>query len=410
MDSGCAYLDHQHTPRFNTTAWKTPTLFQMPPIFFAYAGYSSYKAYVHYKGTRGSWRMQHLIKDYERRSGGSQSSVGGRPAGADYEQRSGSLSSVCGQPAAGADYEQRSGSLSSVGGRPAGAIDAPAKGQINGALQRVSQWSSERREVGLGSSSGSGSSSVNLGGSSSSGSPALVASPPHGSGPGGKALCPLGGNLLVEGGGHSADGCSSGPSGLVPKACNEGVRDSHALFPGRRSSSSGGSATGCVPEEEGDPLLCEEGRAQQQRSTEQAVQGLEYRLLPLLSPFVALLLAGPADVLPEEAAHELCLLLPQQHRAEVAQHIAELRRRHERQRQRALPRPPATVAGRQQPGKKMQEMADIMPPRIPAPVKEARLVKEAAAGLADEGEVHAGLAGCWVEAGENETFLDPLSR
>ena len=49
---------------------------------------------------------------------------------------------------------------------------------------------------------------------------------------------------------------------------------------------------------------------------------LEYRLLPLLSPFVALLLAGPADLLPEEAAHELCLLLPQRHRAEVAQHIA----------------------------------------------------------------------------------------
>jgi len=59
-------------------------------------------------------------------------------------------------------------------------------------------------------------------------------------------------------------------------------------------------------------------------------EGLEYRLMPQLSTFVKILLESPGDLLSEEASCQLCDLLPEEHRAEVSRHIAELRRRHKR--------------------------------------------------------------------------------
>ena len=135
-------------------------------------------------------------------------------------------------------------------------------------------------------------------------------------------------------------------------------------------------------------------------------QGLEYRVMHQLTPFVRALLEHSGDVLPEDAAAELCGLLPVGHGAEVARHIAELRRRHDRQKQASH------SSGSKASTTGQHEMAELS-----RRSSEPRSVSHDSSAVLEEaipnrntedriGENESTSAGCH----DPEIFIDPLSR
>ncbi len=250
---------------------------------------------MHYKGARGSWRMQHLIKDFDQKAAAASGaadavSVFGLGLGAEGTSPPTVMS-------LSAPDGPSSGSLASAAGagRAVSASNNPSPSDVS--QQAESSNSGSSCECASGIDGG------------------LAVSPP-GSSPLSDTSSPR--LALVE---VSTGPLCSPPARPSPEDEDSGCEETCAAAVLRIGAAS-------------------DERQQRQSEAESADaggggksnQGLRYLALAELSPFVqALLEDGGGDVLSEDAVVRLLLLLPERHRAEVGRHVAELKRRHVRQ-------------------------------------------------------------------------------
>ncbi|GAX81577.1 hypothetical protein CEUSTIGMA_g9005.t1 [Chlamydomonas eustigma] len=352
-------------------------------------GYSSYKAYIHYKGVRGSWRLQQMIRTYQ-------------AAGLERVERSNSSGSRPDEP--GPDDLKPSGSRPDEPGpddlKPSGsrtATGAEKDGQQNpvteqGAIsiEPYEEHASTCRGGDASPSTGGwghhATPSPSSGGwghhatpSPSSGGWGHHATPSPSSGGWGHHATPspssggLGHHATPspssgDWGHHATPSPSSGGLGhhATPSPSSGGW--GHHATPSPSSGGWGHHATpspssasasavcasasslirtpdenvrgditsyGCgVRSVSGRVTASEEGMSCEQEKIKDhdlLNSGLEYKAIPALNHFVSLLIdSSECDVLSEEDTERLCSHLPEEHRAEVTRHVAELRRRHVR--------------------------------------------------------------------------------
>ncbi|GAX81579.1 hypothetical protein CEUSTIGMA_g9007.t1 [Chlamydomonas eustigma] len=336
-------------------------------------GYSSYKAYMHYKGARGSWRMQHLIKGYE------ESQLMKNKAGSLEEQQQQQ------------QQQQQRGLVMEEGA--CRVEDMPVMNQTSSSPIMMSTTTLPLCKQALHSAHAddpvlcaSVSSALSVLGCSSGSSNATCSALADTSV--GKS------NKYAAVGGGSDTPCINAGEGGETEVVKHDNDTSHHNCRGRseRGEISGLRGSLCEVTISGDPLGSPEqssssnlsdmrdhmqslkgrgvtqnraaarekshnrgatfssmvagvssnvpqsshqglGLTKDEKHGKQAETGLEYIIMSELTQFVDILVDTPGGVLPEEAARRLCMMLPMEHRGEVDRHISELRRRHFRQQQ-----------------------------------------------------------------------------
>jgi hypothetical protein len=282
-------------------------------------GYSSYKAYIHYKGVRGSWRLQQLIRSYQAAGldGGQQHDdimvMNTFSPGCTSLDHQDLLASKPSGSRTKAGFEGShglsGGGVADKGPHPLAIIkDETQKDDQAGLITALSTCRVKDDQAGLTTAFSTG----------------RLYPPPPSNARAADKIRPSISPATWKADGDMAEG---------------GIGSSCALGTNIWNTDST-SASG---------MGCREGLSHR-------LNGLEYKVIPALHLFVELLLESECDVLSEADAARLCSHLPSEHRVEVGRHIAELRRRHVRIQQRLLAR--HGWRARQQQGCKEQEMTD----------------------------------------------------